>query len=180
MPVTRCFLLAPSLARLIERERGGRRITEGYFSAKSSRSTYVRMEEQIGSLLLVRRDSGVLVEEPTELPRCHAEALLHLAQGRTAYLRIPIRFSRGEAQVLRFTAPGPLDLVLVEFEQAESAESFEPLAWFGPEVTTEQSYQNRSLALAGLPEMVDVNVTETALTGVLDALDHRAVARPSG
>ena len=31
MPITRCFLLASSLARLIEKERGGHRVTEGYF-----------------------------------------------------------------------------------------------------------------------------------------------------
>jgi CYTH domain-containing protein len=179
MPVTRCFLLASSLARLIERERGGHRITEAYFSGNSSRSTYVRMEEESGSLVLVRQDSKAQVEEPAELPHSHAEALLNLAQGCAAYLRIPLSFDGGQAQVLRFTAPGPLDLVSVEFEGPESAENFEALRWFGPEVTEELSYQTRSLALAGIPEKVEVNVTDAALTSVLDTLDHRPVARPS-
>ncbi len=136
------------------------------------------MEEEIGSLILVRRDSEAQVEEPAELPHNHAEALLNLAQGCAACLRIPLSFDGGQAQVLRFTAPGPLDLVSVEFEERESAENSKALRWFGPEVTKELSYQTRSLALAGLPEKVEVNVTDAALTSVLDTLDHRPVARP--
>jgi hypothetical protein len=69
MPITRCFLLASSLARLIEKERGGHRVTEGYFPDQPGRTTYVRVEEGIGSLILVRHVSGEPVEEPTALPR---------------------------------------------------------------------------------------------------------------
>ena len=54
MPITRCFLLASSLARLIEKERGGHRVTEGYFPDQPGRTTYVRVEEGMGSLILVR------------------------------------------------------------------------------------------------------------------------------
>ena len=65
MRTTRCFLLAPSLARLIEKERGGHQVTEGYFSDQPRGSTYVRLEEGIGSLILVRHGSGERVEGPT-------------------------------------------------------------------------------------------------------------------
>jgi hypothetical protein len=68
MPITRCFLLASSLARLIEKERGGHRVTEGYFPDRPDRATYVRVEEGISSLILVRHASGKPVEEATSCP----------------------------------------------------------------------------------------------------------------
>jgi adenylate cyclase len=39
----------------------------------------------------------------------------------------------------------------VEFDDPRGAESFVAPSWFGPEVTAEDSYKNRSLALHGLP-----------------------------
>jgi CYTH domain-containing protein len=175
MRTTRCFLLAPSLARLIEKERGGHQVTEGYFADQPRGNTYVRLEEGIGSLVLVRDSSGERVEETTDLPRNLTEALLDLTPGGVTYRRIPLSFGLSGAQVLRFTAPGSLDLISVEFERDEHARDFQPLPWFGPEVTTAPSYQNRSLALAGLPEPREVELTDAALNSLLDALGHRAV-----
>ena len=188
MPITRCFLLASSLARLIEKERGGHRVTEGYFPDQHGRTTYVRVEEGIGSLILVRHDSGEQVEEPTELPRNQTEALLDLAQGGIAYRRILLSLGSSRVQVCRFTAPGSLDLVSVEFdrdeldpglleETVEHARDFQPLDWFGPEVTDETAYQNRSLALTGLPEAPEVDLTDAALNSLLDSLENRSGAR---
>jgi CYTH domain-containing protein len=177
MPITRCFLLASSLARLIEKERGGHRVTEGYFPDQPGRSTYVRVEEGIGSLILVRHGSGEQVEEPTELPRNQTEALLDLAQGGIAYRRILLSLGSSRVQVCRFTAPGSLDLVSVEFDRDEHAREFQPLDWFGPEVTSEPAYQNRALALAGLPEAPEVDVMDAALNSLLDTLENRSGAR---
>jgi CYTH domain-containing protein len=177
MPITRCFLLASSLARLIEKERGGHHVTEGYFPDQSPRTTYVRVEEGIGSLILVRHDSGEQVEEPAELPRNQTEALLDLAQGGLAYRRILLSLGSRRAQVCRFTAPGPLDLVSVEFDRDEHARAFQPLDWFGPEVTRESAYQNRSLALSGLPEAPEVDLADAALNSLLDSLENRSGAR---
>jgi CYTH domain-containing protein len=84
MSITRRFLLAPSLSRLIEKERGGLRITEGYFPDQSDRNIYVRIEEGMGNLILMASGAGEAVEEPAELPRAHAEALLALAAGGVA------------------------------------------------------------------------------------------------
>ena len=175
MRTTRCFLLAPSLARLIEKERGGHRVTEGYFADQPRGNTYVRLEEGIGSLVLIRHGSGERVEEPTDLPCSQTEVLLDLTPGGVTYRRIPLSLGPSGAQVLRFTAPGSLDLISVEFEGHEHARDFQPLPWFGPEVTTKSSYQNRSLALAGLPDTPDVELTDAALNSLLDALEHRAV-----
>jgi len=174
MRTTRCFLLAPSLARVIEKERGGHQVTEGYFADQPRGNTYVRLEEGIGSLVLVRHGSGERVEEPTDLPRSQTEALLDLTPGGVTYRRIPLSFGPSRAQVLRFTAPGSLDLVSVEFD--DHARDFQPLPWFGLEVTTEPSYQNRSLALAGLPERRKVELTDAALDSLLDTLENRVVA----
>jgi CYTH domain-containing protein len=175
MRITRCFLLAPSLARVIEKERGGHRVTEGYFADQPRGNTYVRLEEGIGSLILVRHGSGERVEGPTDLPRSQTEALLDLTPGGVTYLRIPLSLGPSEAQVLRFTAPGSLDLISFEFEHGGHARDFQLLPWFGPEVTTNLSYQNRSLALVGLPEKPDVEVTDAALNSLLDTLEHQAV-----
>jgi hypothetical protein len=55
MSITRRFLLAPSLARLLEQEREGRHVIEGYFPDRHGRSLHVRVEEGSGSLILVHR-----------------------------------------------------------------------------------------------------------------------------
>ena len=42
MSITRVFLLASGLARLIEKERAGQRVQQGYFPEHHDRSTHVR------------------------------------------------------------------------------------------------------------------------------------------
>ena len=152
MPITRCFLLASSLARLIEKERGGHRVTEGYFPDQPGRTTYVRVEEGIGSLILVPASLRRARGGTNSAPRNQTEALLDLAQGGLAYRRVLLSLGARRVQVCRFTAQRSLDLVSVEFDPDEHARDFQPLDWFGPEVTDETAYQNRSLALAGWPE----------------------------
>ncbi len=179
MRITRRFLLAPSLARLIEKERAGHLVTKGYFPDQPGGSTCVRLEEGIGSLILVRHGSGERVEEVTDLPQGHAEAVLDLARGGVAYRRIPLSLGLRGAQVCRFSGPELLDLALVEFEREEHARGFRPLGWFGPEVTTDPSYTNRSLALVGFPQKPEVELTDGALNSLMDTLEQCAeVQRP--
>jgi hypothetical protein len=64
-----------------------------------------------------------------------------------------------------------LDLIAVGFEHEEQARAFEPPAWFGPEVTADPSYRSRSLALAGLPAAAEVELTDSGLNSLLDALE---------
>jgi len=52
MSTHRYFLIAPSLARLIQKERGGERVLEGYFPDQPQRRTFVRIEETGSSLVL--------------------------------------------------------------------------------------------------------------------------------
>jgi hypothetical protein len=52
MTMLRQFLIAPSLARLIQRERGGERVVEGYFPDRPHHSISVQVEEDRSSLIL--------------------------------------------------------------------------------------------------------------------------------
>lgn len=45
-----------------------------------------------------------------------------------------------------------LVLVEVEFETLEAAETFQPPAWFGAEVTDDKLYKNKNMAVNGLPD----------------------------
>ncbi len=174
MSITRRFLLAPSLARLIEKERGSRHVREGYFPEQSERSISVRVEEGAGTLILVTHGSRGPTETPEELPHAHAEALLGLAAGGVEYQRIDLGIDAHGAHISRVTAPGELDVVTVDFGREEQAREFRPPSWFGPEVTTQPGYQNRYLALKGLPTAPEVELTNAALDSLLDELEDRS------
>jgi CYTH domain-containing protein len=182
MSITRRFLLAPSLARLLEQEREGRHVIEGYFPDRHGRSLHVRVEEGSGSLILVTPDPGEPVEVAAALPLAQAEALLDLAAGGLAYRRIDLDLGTRTASVRRVMAPGVLDLIAVEFEE-EQAQAFQPPAWFGPEVTADPGYRSRSQATTGLPDGHEVELTDEALNSLLDELEgHSAqlLVEPSG
>ncbi|MBL0406291.1 hypothetical protein JKG68_20230 [Microvirga aerilata] len=76
MTIRRRFLLASSLARLIQREKGGLHQIEGFFPEQKDRTSWVRLDE--ARALLILRTAGPYgdVEEHTEVPASHAQALL--------------------------------------------------------------------------------------------------------
>ncbi|MGO4573963.1 hypothetical protein [Microvirga sp. 2TAF3] len=173
MITTRRFLMASSLARLIRKERGGARVTEGHFPNQADRSSYVHIEGDQGSLVLITTGHGAPTEERTAVPRSHAEALLDVTPGKVDYVRTSLSIGPREVRISRFVTPGPLDLITVDFETEEEAKEFRPLPWFGPEVTTETAYYNRSIALDGLPSETDVPLSNMALNSLLDTLENR-------
>jgi CYTH domain-containing protein len=179
MSATRRFLIASSLARLVHRELGGTRVTEGYFHSPSRRRLHVRVEGETGSLILVTEQAGTTSpEERTEVPRAHAEALLDVAAGKVTYARSDLNIGGQDIFIDRFTTPAPLDLIAVEFADEAGAHSFTPLPWFGAEVTAEAAYQTRAIALQGLPEAPeDAPLSDTALNSVLDVLENRFAPR---
>jgi hypothetical protein len=67
-------------------------------------------------------------------------------------------------------------LITVDFEREEQAREFEPLHWFGPEVTTQPGYQNRYFALNGLPTAPEVELTNAALDSLLNELEDRSAS----
>jgi CYTH domain-containing protein len=176
MVTSRRYLIASSLARLIRKERGGNRVTEGHFPNQADRSSFVVVEGEKGSLVLVHTGPGGPIEERTEVPRAHAEALLDVTPGKLDYLLTHLTVGTRDIQIVRFVTPGPLDLISVSFESEDEARDFRPLSWFGSDVTTEVVYQNRSIALEGAPQAPDVPMSNTALNSLLDALENRYVA----
>lgn len=177
MSTTRVFLVASSLARLIEKERTGHLIRQGYFPDQPSRSISIRVEGNVCSLILITQEPNGPVEEATAIPLSQAEALLDLAAGRVQYLSVGPTIGTQPATLHRFLTPGPLDLITVAFEQPQQARTFDPLPWFGPEVTEDPAYQARSMALAGLPSRAEVEITGAAVESLLDTLDDGSEAR---
>ncbi|MBM6581910.1 hypothetical protein ILT44_17060 [Microvirga sp. BT689] len=173
MSTARVFLLASSLARLIEKERGGQHIRQGYFPERPGRSTHVQVEGETGQLILVSNHPSGPVEEAADIPRSQAEALLELTAGQVEYLSVNLAIGTQTIMICRFLTPGPLDLITLTFEQSQQARKFQPLAWFGPEVTEDSAYQSRAMALAGLPAAPEVEITDAALHSLLDTLDGR-------
>jgi CYTH domain-containing protein len=173
MVTSRRYLIASSLARLVRKERGGNRVTEGHFPNQADRSSYVVVEGEKGSLVLLHNGANGPVEERTEVPRNHAEALLDVTPGKLDYLLTHLTVGTRDVQIVRFVTPGPMDLISVSFESEEEARDFRPLSWFGPDVTTETVYQNRSIALDGPPQMPEVPVSNGALNSLLDTLENR-------
>lgn len=173
MVTSRRYLIASSLARLIRKERGGNRVTEGHFPNQADRSSFVVVEGDKGSLVLLHAGSSGPIEERTEVPRAHAEALLDVTPGKLDYLLTHLTVGTRDIQIVRFVTPGPLDLISVPFESEEEARDFRPLSWFGPDVTTEVAYQNRSIALEGAPQAPDVPMSNAALNSLLDTLENR-------
>jgi CYTH domain-containing protein len=173
MSTSRRYLIASSLARLIRKERGGNRVTEGHFPNQADRSSYVIVEGDKGSLVLITTPSGAPIEERTDVPRAHAEALLDVTTGKVDYVRSHLTVGTRDIHINRFVTPGPLDMISVEFESEEEARDFRPLSWFGPDVTDDFVYHNRSIALEGLPPVPDVHISNAALNSLLDTLENR-------
>jgi CYTH domain-containing protein len=179
MALVRRFLLAPAFARLVRKERGAVRVTEGYFPNQSGRQSYVHVEgNQCHLVLLTPVANGVPAEERTEVPRGHADALLDVCAGKAIYDRSRLALGGGrDAFVDHLVTPGMLDVVTIEFEQEADAARFDPPVWFGPDVTGQDGYENRGLALQGVPRAGDVPISNAALEALLDTLENRGLSR---
>jgi CYTH domain-containing protein len=176
VPIQRLFVIAPSVARLIRKERGGERVLEGYFPDQPDRGAFVQIEES-RSRLILEAGADEASEERADIPLAHAQALLAVSQGQVEYLRSRLSISSYEIQVLHFIRPAPFDLVAVAVP-LEDEKAFHPLPWFGPEVSAEPAYQRRRLALEGVPDERDVDVTNRALNHLLDLLEDRVSTWP--
>jgi CYTH domain-containing protein len=176
VPIQRLFVIAPSLARLIRKEREGERVREGYFADQPQRRTFVQIGEARSSLILEAGGDGAS-EERADVPRAHAQALLAVSQGQVEYLRTTLSIGSREIQALHFVRPGPLDLVAVA-TPSEDEHDLPLLTWFGPEVSSEPAYQRRRLALDGAPDTPEAELTNVALSSLLDLLEDRVTTWP--
>ncbi|GJD55710.1 hypothetical protein [Methylobacterium dankookense] len=174
MSVVRRFLVAPSLVRLIRKERGGARITEGYFAPQGGRTSFVRVDGQQCHLVLVAKAAdGGFAEERTEVPRAHGDALLDVCPGKAAYDRTTLSVAGREVLIDRYVSPGSLDLISVAFDSEGDANAFAAPAWFGQEVTADAAYERQSVALQGAPQAGEIGLSNAALDGVLDLIEPR-------
>jgi CYTH domain-containing protein len=177
MTVRRRFLLTPSFARLIRRERGGLRHVEGFFPEQRDRSAWMRLEEDRGLLILTTGGPDGEAEEATELPLGHAHALLDVCAGTVNYSRTALPIGQGHALVDEITQPCVLHLVTVEFASDGEARGFHPPEWFGPEVTADRRYTHQALALRGLEDVPELPLSDAALDSLIDTLDGHVSAQ---
>ena len=103
----------------------------------------------------------------------HAHALLDVCAGEVDYSRTALPISDRHALIDQIVRPCTLHLVTVEFDTEAEAQSFQPLDWFGPEVTGDPRYTHHSIALKGLDEVPEMTLSDAALTSLIDALEGR-------
>jgi CYTH domain-containing protein len=173
MTVRRRFLLASSLARLIQRDRGGLRRVEGFFPEQRDRSSWVRLEENRVLLILRTASPSGDAEEQTEVPVAHGQALLDVCAGEIDYSRTALSVGHHTVFVDQFFQPRGLHLVAIECDSEGEAKGFDPLPWFGPEVSTDRRYTNQALALHDLGVVPEVELSNAALDSLLDTLENR-------
>jgi CYTH domain-containing protein len=129
------------------------RIRQGYLAVADGVEVRVR---EIGERhLLTVKSSGGMTREEVELPlgRDDFERLWTLTHGRRiekTRTQLPVDGRVAEIDVYA-GALAPLRVVEIEFASEEDANSFSVPPWFGREVTHDQRYKNRRLALDGLP-----------------------------
>lgn len=179
MRTHRLFRIDPSLARLIQRERRGERVLEGYFPDhphQHVQNVNVQIEENRSSLVLLGSSPEGGPEERTDLALASAQALLAVTAGQVEYSRTSLTVGSRTVQLQCFTRPGPLDLVVVELQEEIQGE--QPWPWLGPDVSAEPTYQRQRMALYGRPAAPELDLTGAALNSLLDLLENRFTTSP--
>ena len=177
MVTSRRYLIASSLARLIRKERGGNRVTEGHFPNQADRSSFVVVEGDKGSLVLLHSGPNGPIEERTEVPRAHAEALLDVTPGKLDYLLTHLTVGTRDIQILRFVTPGPLDLISRLVRERRRGEGFPPPVLVRPgRDDGSRSIRTGPSPWKGAPQAPDVPMSNAALNSLLDTLENRYAA----
>ena len=163
MPVSRRFLIAPPLARLVHKEFAPARLTEGHFAPHAERHTHVRLDSRQASLVLTTLGAHPeTAEEITHLPSVHAEALLNVCPGTLVIERSAVPLGTMHAFVDRFILPGPMDLVPVDFATSVEAKKVPASRLVRPGRSADDSFSNQEIALSGLPPVQDAGVSNIA------------------
>ena len=74
MPMQRLFVIAPSLARLILKEKAGERVQEGYFPDQPQHRTFIQVEEARSSLILEAGGDAATEEQADPARPCTSPA----------------------------------------------------------------------------------------------------------
>ena len=153
MEIERRFLLAgepPGLGDRVEH------IDQGYVAIDADAEVRVRRRERDLTLTVKSTAGGTTrLEEELAIDADRFARLWPLTAGRRLIKdRHLISLPGGltaELDVYGGALAG-LALVEVEFADEEAAARFAPPGWFGLEVTDDERYRNRSLAVDGIPE----------------------------
>lgn len=132
----------------------GTTIDQGYLAVGETTEVRLRRKGE-ACLLTVKRGSGLArAEFEISLDRHQFEALWPATAGRRLEkTRHRVRVEGGTAEVDRYGgALAGLTTAEVEFASTEAAEAFEPPSWFGREVTGDERWLNKNLALHGRPQ----------------------------
>jgi CYTH domain-containing protein len=170
MKSDRTFLVSPAIVRLLQRERSvSRDIVEGYLSRTADRVQLVRIEPDGCALLLHSIDEeGTRTEDRSRISGAQAKAIMDVCKGRIMYSRKLQRIGAGlDINLDRFEG---LDLISMQFDDADTAASFIAPVWFGPEVTTDPQFERASFALNGMPKTPEAPVTNESIIAFLDAV----------
>jgi CYTH domain-containing protein len=131
----------------------GTPIRQGYLAIADDAE--VRLRDKGGRFFeAVKIGRGMVRDEfQVELDRSQFDALWPATKGRriqkTRY-RLKADGHRLDADVFDGALRG-LNVVEVEFPDVRAAESYSPPDWFGREVTGDDRYANRCLAVSGVP-----------------------------
>ncbi len=129
-----------------------RRIEQGYLAVED---VEVRLRRIDGETVLTIKSAPGLVRVEEEMPieEHRFETLWPLTEGRrvvkTRYL-VPVGELTAEVDVYAEALDGLLTAE-VEFASVEQSEAFSAPGWMGDEVTGDDRYANRSLAIDGRP-----------------------------
>ncbi|MDQ4061282.1 MAG: hypothetical protein M3145_09310 [Pseudomonadota bacterium] len=173
--ITRRFLVAPALARLVRHDRGSTLGVEGYFEQRSGRNVFLRVIGREASLVQsTPRDHEDPEEAATGIPLEHAVVLMGSCPGTISFDQANLLLADGQEVLVRhFKGRDALAIVSVSFPSSDMAGRFMTPAWFGSEVTADDAYANQGLALKGIPRFGEVSIADTALNAFMDLLEHR-------
>lgn len=150
--IERKFLIESRPAVLAEME--GIPIRQGYLAVDADAEVRIR-SKGYHFFLTVKSGRGLIREEyEISLDREKFETLWPATAGRRVEkIRYRIQVPGGSAEVDIYS--GPLQGLItaeVEFKTKEEARGFAPPPWFDREVTDDDRYANRTLAVTGRPE----------------------------
>jgi adenylate cyclase len=155
--IERKFLVDPSSLPKDIKKHPNSSIIQGYLAVEGKTEIRVRKKGR-NFYLTVKTGSGILREEKEiQLTRHNFDKLWPLTKGKrikkTRYL-IPAGENQIELDIYDGRFRG-LMTAEVEFSSMKSSGNFQPPAWFGPDISEDDGYKNKNLAVHGIPSLKD-------------------------
>ena len=173
--ITRRFLVAPALARLVCFHGGSTPVIEGFFEQRSGRNVLLRVTGRAAHLVLsTPRPSEDPEEAATAIPLEHATVLLASCPGKISFEQSNLVLGDGQEALVRcFKGLNAFATASVTFADSDTAARFVTPVWFGSEVSDDNAYANHGLALDGIPRLGEVSISDSALNAVMDLIEKQ-------